>query len=394
MLSYRTPGIYRKDILPKPSTELMTGVPAFLGFTGGGKIGVPQRLDLADQPAERFGEPLTDSYLAHAVRGFFENGGTRCYVVPIDEPSNTGSIVASMHAGLTALEPLDGLDLVCAPDIMRPRRKVGPRAEIGQLAYTSGEIAEVQADIMRHCLQMGDRFAILDALPGGSAKAVIEQRNCLAGADGALYYPWVSVRSFDKTRDEPDVVPPCGHVAGIYARADREVGVHKAPANFELEGVPDLEVVLDDQRQGELNPLGINALRAFPGRGIRVWGARTLGAGDWTYINVRRIFLTAARWVARNLAGAAFEPNNPGLWVRITRELNSYLGDLYRAGTLHGRTEAEAFFVKCDAETNPDEVREAGRLVAEIGLAAAAPNEHIVVRITRNAGDIALEMPT
>jgi len=163
--------------------------------------------------------------------------------------------------------------------------------------------------------------------------------------------------------------------------------VHKAPANEELEGVVDLAVHLTDADQAQLNPVGVNALRAFPGRGIRVWGARTLSRNAaWTYVNVRRLFLTATRWIELSLADAVFEPHDTRLWNRITRELTTYFEGLFRAGALRGRTAAEAFFVKCDGETNPPEVRETGRVVTVIGLAPAVPNEFVVVRIIHGAG--------
>jgi phage tail sheath protein FI len=148
-------------------------------------------------------------------------------------------------------------------------------------------------------------------------------------------------------------------------------------------------VHLTDAEQALLNPEGVNALRAFPGRGIRVWGARTLsGNAEWTYVSVRRLFLTAARWIELNLAGAAFEPHDTRLWNRITRELTSYFEGLFRAGALQGRTAAEAFFVQCDGTTNPPEARETGQVVTVIGLAPAAPNEFVVVRIVHGAGGV------
>jgi len=182
-------------------------------------------------------------------------------------------------------------------------------------------------------------------------------------------------------------VPPCGHVAGIFARSDTRVGVFKAPANEGLIGVLDLEFLIDASVQENLNPEGINCLRAFPGRGLRVWGARTLSAdANWRYINVRRLFLTLARWIDRNMGWAAFEANTPRLWIRIQRELNVYLGQLWRAGALKGASAAEAFYVKCDSETNPAEERDLGRVTTEVGLAPASPAEFVVVRIIHRLG--------
>src|SRR5262245_59697673 len=183
------------------------------------------------------------------------------------------------------------------------------------------------------------------------------------------------------------LVPPCGHVAGIVARSDARVGFFKAPANEEVFGVLDLETDIDNSIQDQLNPAGVNCLRAFRGRGIRVWGARTLSRDpNWRYINVRRLFLTLRRWLDLNMAWATFEPNEPGLWVRIQRKLTTYLANLLRDGALQGATPEQAFYVKCDRETNPPEGREVGQVVTEIGLAPLAPAEFIVLRIIHRAG--------
>jgi phage tail sheath protein FI len=192
---------------------------------------------------------------------------------------------------------------------------------------------------------------------------------------GALYYLWVKGRTSNKA------VPPCGHVAGIFARSDARVGVFKAPANEEVLGAVDLETEVTSAMQETLNPHGINCLRAFPGRGIRVWGARTLSEDpQWRYINVRRLFITVRRWIDVSMGWAVFEPNTPQLWTRIERELGGYLRGLWRLGALPGRTPEQAFYVKCDAETNPPD-GSAEQVVTEIGLAPIAPAEFVVVRI-------------
>jgi len=179
-------------------------------------------------------------------------------------------------------------------------------------------------------------------------------------------------------------------VAGIYARTDQHTGVHKAPANEALRGVIDLEIRLTAAQQEALNPAGsaggINCVRAFPGRGIRVWGARTLTDDPaWTYVNVRRLVLTVKRWLDRTMAGVVFEPNDLKLWIRIRREVTAFLRDLFQRGALRGNTPEQAFFVKCDAETNPPEVRALGRVVAEVGLAVQVPSEFVVARIVYGA---------
>jgi len=372
----QAPGLYREDVFPARRAALPTGVPAFLGYTATGTVNEPVRLTLFSHLAEAFGPPVAGRYLAAAVEGFFLNGGRECLVVPLagGNPEN------ALAGGLAALGKRQDLDLVCAPDLL-----LKLPGETDEVAFD--RFLRMQSAILAHCDAQGDRFAILDARPGSGPSDVLAQRNGLAeGENGALYHPWIlpaGATSF---------VPPCGHVAGVVARCDLRTGVHKAPANEELAGVVDLEAKLTDTDQALLNPDGINALRAFPGRGIRVWGARTLSRQSaWTYISVRRLFLTAARWMELNLAGVAFEPHDTKLWNRITRELTTYFEGLFRAGALKGRTAAQAFFVKCDGELNPPEVRETGRVVTVIGLAPSLPNEFVVVRIIHGAGGIGIE---
>jgi uncharacterized protein len=162
--------------------------------------------------------------------------------------------------------------------------------------------------------------------------------------------------------------------------------VHKAPANEVLEGVIDLERRLTNREQDGLNPNGVNCLRSFRGRGIRIWGARTLsGQQDWMYVNVRRLFLTAARWMDWNLQEMAFEPNDAKLWSRIERKMSEYFAEQYKRGALKGANLHEAFYVKCDEETNPAEAQALGQVVTEIGLAPSIPYEFVVVRLIRGA---------
>lgn len=379
MVTHQTPGVYKEDVFPTPAAGLQTGVPAILGFATQGQVNTPEPLTLWSQFSQRFGAPLANGYLGSAVRGFFENGGELCFVVRLDDAADP---LTAHQDGLAKVAALQAIDLVCAPDIVRPRQP-------GDLPPLLDEARAMQGAVLDHCDALGDRFGILDSMPQLTIAQVLQQRALLSGINGALYYPWIRVA------DGPVVtrsfVPPCGHVAGVYARSDARIGVHKAPANETLEGVLDLEVILSNAEQERLNPEGVNALRAFPGRGLRVWGARTLSRdATWRYVNVRRLFLTVARWIERNMPDVTFEPNNLSLWVRISRELTSYFNDLFRRGALLGRTADEAFYVKCDADTNSPQVRDAGMVVTEIGLAAGVPNEFIVVRIIHGATGITI----
>ncbi|HEV7859434.1 MAG TPA: phage tail sheath subtilisin-like domain-containing protein [Pyrinomonadaceae bacterium] len=386
---YHVPGIYKQDIVITPETQLPTGLPGFVGFAEARKgTGIVPNTPVALHRKDDFNTAFINgpsSYLADAVAGFFSNGGSRCYVVCAD--TGAPDRVAALLAALEALAPLDDLDLVAIPDAMSLNIEITNSMHNTVTSSTpdTASILEVQRQLLKHCQTHGNRFAILDPIRGSSVALIMDQRNSITGdvtepVSGALYYPWLMT---EKGR----FVPPCGHVAGIYARSDKRTGVHKAPANEEIEGGLDLEVKIDNSIQDQLNPVGINCLRSFPGRGIRVWGARTLSRDpQWRYINVRRLFITLHRWVDHNMAWANFEPNTPELWIRIQRELSLYLTGLWQAGALSGATTEEAFYIKCDAETNPQDIREAGETVTEVGLAPLSPAEFIVIRIIQRVG--------
>jgi phage tail sheath protein FI len=381
--TYQTPGVYTEDVFFKPAARLPTGVVGFVGFANAGAqsavpFNSPVALHRKDEFAISFGS-RPESYLSECVTGFFENGGVRCYIVRANPEASEGQ-TSALQSAIDALSPVNDLDLLTVPDAMSLRLLNG-EPDVASIAL-------VQQHALAHCATEGNRLAILDALPTDPrhdvTTAVLKQReNLTVGqaepVNGALYFPWL--RNVNGR-----FVPPCGHVGGVFARTDGKAGVYKAPANEEVFGVLDLDARIDDEIQSQLNPVGVNCLRAFPRRGIRVWGARTLSRdSNWRYVNVRRLFLTLRRWIDLNMPWAAFEPNDERLWVRIQRELKSYLRRLLQDGALKGVTPEEAFYVKCDSETNPQEVRELGQVVTEIGLAPQTPGEFIVVRIVHRA---------
>ena len=380
---YQAPGVYLQAQFLQPRERLPTGIPGFIGFvrTGGANLRRARELSVsavqADLPEavalhrqeefrDRF-RPLDYSYLGDAVQGFFANGGTHCYVMPVYSPTE-----AALVAAIDALAALDDIDLVAIPDAVA-------------LDNTNATL-RVQQALIEHCQRHGDRFAILDAVVASNEFTVVQQRQQLASShasNSALYYPWL------KRRPGSGRMPPCGHIAGCFARSDRHHGVFKAPANEILHGAIDLETPISRSEQAQLSPQGINCLKAFPGRGIRIWGARTLSSDPtWRYINARRLVITLRRWIERTLGWVAFEPNVPTLWVRIQRELSGYLTALWQAGGLKGTTAEEAFYVKCDIETNPPEAQTLGQVITEIGLAIAQPAEFIVLQITHRADSI------
>jgi Bacteriophage tail sheath protein len=217
-----------------------------------------------------------------------------------------------------------------------------------------------------------------------------EWRQNQAGYDskyGALYYPWLAVTNPLGGDGANLLVPPSGHIAGIYARTDEERGVHKAPANSVVLGAVDLELNVTKGEQDTLNPVGINCIRAFPGQGIRVWGARTLASDPaWRYVNVRRLFNYVEASIEAGTQWVVFEPNDQDLWARVRRDISAFLRRVWHSGALFGATPEQAFYVKCDEELNPPEVRDVGQLIIEVGMAPVKPAEFVIFRISQWAG--------
>lgn len=369
MISYPFPDVYRQEIFPQPDPSFLTGVPLFLGIAQKGPINEPMMLHLWQQFAAIFGDS-DDGYLSYAVRGFFENGGQVAYVLRLNDDV-TVTPLESLRKGLTAVSDLETCDLICAPDLIRNTNL--------------NDLITLQKEIVNHCQLLGDRFAILDTGNNLNREKLIEQSKALNSSFGALYHPWLTVRD---ASGRPHAIPPCGHIAGIYARSDQLVGVHKAPANEVLDGVISLQKKLTKIDQTELFKNNINMLRSFTGRGIRVWGARTLSTDPvWQYVNVRRLFIAVGRWLTQFMTLLPFEPNDARLWVRISREVEAYLQTVYQQGALKGQTAKQAFYVRCDEETNGQDVRDAGQVVTQIGLAPAVPGEFIDLRVVRgNSG--------
>jgi phage tail sheath protein FI len=239
---------------------------------------------------------------------------------------------------------------------------------------------------------MGDRVAILDPPPGLNAQQIKEWRVDKARYDSkyaTLYWPWIKV--FDPATRATQYVPPSGHVAGIWGRNDDTRGVHKAPANEVIRGAVELETQITKNEHGLLNPTGINCIRAFPGGGIRVYGARTLSSDPaWRYLNVRRLFNYLEESILNGTQWVVFEPNDDALWARIRRTVNDFLVNQWRAGALFGLTPDEAFFVKCDRETNPSQGIDAGEVVCMIGVAPVKPAEFVVFRLSQFSGGTSL----
>ncbi len=280
------------------------------------------------------------------------------------------------RTGVEGLESIDDITMVVVPDLMT--MMPGQKLDLHM-------VKAVQSMIIAHCEKMGDRVAVLDAPPNMSPQAVKKWRMDAAGYDSsyaALYYPWLEVN--DPVTNRPIHIPPSGHAAGIWARSDNTRGVHKAPANEVVRGATGLANNVTKGEQDTLNPIGVNCIRAFPGMGIRVWGARTLSSNpSWRYINVRRLFNFVEKSIERGTQWVVFEPNEPRLWGRVRRDVSAFLGLVWRDGALFGLTPEQAYYVKCDEELNPPASRDLGRLIIEIGLAPVKPAEFVIFRISQ-----------
>jgi phage tail sheath protein FI len=516
MPSYLSPGVYVNEVEAgtRPIEGVGTAVAAFVGLASKGPDNQPTLVSNWTQFSEKFGDFVPGSYLAHAVYGYFLNGGGNCYVVrigadgaaredkpkqapkavtaapmaelggyrvvakstaanpkpitveiadpggenapedqfkivitvegkppevwdnvttkrgtnnvatkvsaeskivTIEEVATGGALVkpdkgtiqlvapepepeppttdelnvddyvgdAADRTGFSGLEAVDDVTMVAVPDLM---------AAFEQGSVDLETVKAVQLAAIAHCELMGDRIAIIDPPPNLNAQQIKNWRMDGGGYDSkfaALYWPWV--KAFDPSTGTNRFIPPSGHMAGVWARNDDTRGVHKAPANEVVRGVTSLQTQITKTEQELLNPIGINCIRTFPGRGIRVWGARTMSSdAEWRYLNVRRLFNYLEESILQGTQWAVFEPNDPALWARIRRTISAFLTNEWRKGALFGVTPEQAFFVKCDAETNPAEGIDAGQVVCQIGVAPVKPAEFVIFQLSQFSGGTSL----
>jgi phage tail sheath protein FI len=280
------------------------------------------------------------------------------------------------RTGLSGLEALDDITMVAVPDLM---------AAYQQGVIDAEGVKAVQLELIAHCELMGDRVAILDPLPDLNAQQVREWRQEYSAFDSkyaGLYWPWIKV--MNPAEKKAELLPPSGHIAGVWARSDSTRGVHKAPANEVMRGVLSPALAVTKGEQAILNPLGVNCLRTFPGQGVRVWGARTLSSdAEWRYLNVRRLFNYVEKSILDGTNWVVFEPNDPYLWEGVRRTVSAFLTRVWRSGALFGNSPSEAFFIRCNEENNPPENRDAGILTIDIGIAPVKPAEFVVFRLSQ-----------
>lgn len=282
------------------------------------------------------------------------------------------------RTGLQALETVEEVDLLAVPDVMWLFKE--NQGKPGKHFSTLKDVEVVHEAMVAQCERLNDRLAILDSPFPDDPKRTREYRLLFDTKFAAIYFPWLVV----ERKGQRQEMPASGHIAGLIARCDSEMGVHRPPANEVLFGAHDLAVILRDEDIGAMNAEGINCIRCASTRGLRVWGARVMSSDpQYKYINVRRTMNALVKAMNAYLQWVVFEPNVPSLWKTLTRNIGDFLTDLWRKGYFSGRTPEEAFFVKCDEETNPPEEREAGRLIIEVGVAPVRPAEYLMLRVAQ-----------
>lgn len=393
------PGVYIQEVAggSRPIEAVGTSTAGFVGEspaskTGKTKISVDNlKAEVIDNwtqfkdkfftkptPTNSADDDWTD--LAHAVYGFFLNGGRRCWVVDmgIDDASS------HLDAALDVLATIDEIAILAAPGFADPL----------DATKSKGYYAVIQGHFGKNKLE--DRVFIVDAPEEvADAKSLSTYQPAAVETDRgftAMYAPWLLVADPKPGKDADGYtnlgktipVPPSGHVAGIWARNDATRGVHKAPANEIVNGALGLTHNMSSQTQATLNKNSINGIRYFRDSGYLVWGARTAAKNpEWQYVNVRRLFNMIEESIAESTRWIVFEPNDDLLWASIRRDVGAFLTDLWRQGMLMGTAPEQAFFVKCDAENNPFDSIRKGRVIIDIGIAPVFPAEFVIFRISQ-----------
>jgi uncharacterized protein len=279
------------------------------------------------------------------------------------------------------LAAIDEVTIVCMPDLTSQETK---RASPDTLGTT----------LVEECERAGNRMAILDPPPGLQPQHVVEWRTNVADHDSpsaTLYWPWIEV--MEPVAERPVLVPPSGHVAGVWARTDNAHGIHRAPTDGTVLGARGVAYPIREDEVEMLDRAGVNGIRSFPGRGIRIWGSRTLSSDpEWRDVNVRRLFAFVSESIKEGTRWAAFESNDDELWSQLRSSIADFLTRMWSQGALFGSSPEEAFFVKCDEETNPPDVIEAGQVVVEIGFAPLRPAEFVILRISQLTAGAAAEV--
>ncbi len=371
MPTYLTPGTFVEETSyrPKLIKGAATSRAAFTGVADGGPVGTasPSLSSFAEFEA-LYG---SEGDLAAASRGFFENGGRYLNVVRVAVTEGEAEPdLASFTQALALIAAMDDISIIAAP---------------GSSALS---IAKPVAQALIDQAEAPDafRFAVLDAPPAASVAEVRAYRAQFNSPYAALYYPWLTV--IDPATGGLLAVPPSGSVCGIFARVDAERGVWKAPANEIIRGIVGFEKALGRSEQEVLNPEGINCLRSIDGRGLRLWGARTISSDpDWKYVSIRRYVTYLEQSLSAGLLWTVFERHAEPLWAHFHEAVGNFLYQEWRNGALIGQRPEDAFFVRCDRSTMTQDDISEGRLISQIGVALLRPAEFIIFRILASTAD-------
>jgi phage tail sheath protein FI len=365
---YIYPGVYVEESDPgvHPISGVSTSIAAFVGFAQAGRL-APTPITSFAEYAQIFDGFAPEEYLAHAVQGFFQNGGVRCYVLSLPREiksdvseSNQSAVDITSPAGnlLVPLDALDEISIVCGPD--------------------EHAVAGMTAALVAHCEQHRDRIAILAAPLNDDLSN--DPPEGAQSSFAAYYAPWVLVP--DPTGGAALAAHPGGHIAGAMVRSDLEHGVWKVPANLPIRGIVGLTQQITAQQQLALSEQGINALRNFPEKGYLVWGARTTSQDpEWKYVNIRRYFSYLEKSIDQGTQWVVFEPNGEALWEQVRQSISNFLFNEWKSGALQGDKPEQAYFVRCDRTTMTQDDIDNGRLVCLIGVAALRPAEFVIFRI-------------
>ena len=347
-----------------------TSIAAFVGATAKGPRNKPVRIRRFAEYERVFGGLRPRRPLSYAVRHFFDNGGRQAYVVRVGRHARpTGAEIsgsAATKTGIHALDRADIFNLLALPD---------PAASVAVLARALAYCGRRRALLLLDMPESVATPAQVESWLASSAPA-------LRSRDAAVYFP--RFLAADPLGGGVRAFPASGALAGVYARIDEKRGVWKAPAGVEatLTGATGLAAAFTEESVATLNALGVNCLRARPGQVPVAWGARTMGgAGDWKYVNVRRLALYIEESISRGIKWAVFEPNEEPTWAQVRRDVESFLHDLFQQGAFQGARPSDAFFVKCGADTMTQGDIDSGALIVVIGFAAVRPAEFVTITL-------------
>ncbi len=361
--SIRQPGVYIEEIPSsnQPIMGVQTSNAAFIGIADQGPLDRATLITAWNQFINRFGGLRNNGYLGYAVYSFFQEGGTRCYVVRVSDSS-------ALYSGLNALNPVNDVNIIAIPD-------------------WAGDQAAITT-ALSYCQKRKDCFLIADPPLGSSPNEIARIKsgnNSFNSSYGAIYYPWIMIN--DPSSNQRKLIPPSGSMAGRNAFTDATFGVHKAPAgnaNGHLGLATGTEIALKTEDASQLSSVGINPIISTP-TGFCIWGARTLSQDpEWKYLNIRRQQIYIEQSIRKGLSWVAFETSNPSLWFRIKQNIDPFLTQLWRSGAFMGNKPEEAFFIKIDAENNSPESGSQGNLFIRIGFAPVRPAEFIIMNISVN----------